>query len=222
MDQNVKPTNGRGKWEPGQLRNVRNISANQSEWAIKTNSNRKQLKNFKSCEFKPIPLRKNQEDNAVLFQLPPDPLHVNYLGCVNDTLECMEKHYPNEMAAFYKKHNLSKSGEGPGGKFNGPSIKFILRDESLAELEESLLAEASSFISYLRSIKSLHELCTSVDPKHHSLVLYDFGVNFFYLYDNFNLNMTLKVHIILHHYQDYFDWTGKIYDNYQNNFHLFL
>ena len=41
------------------------------------------------------------------------------------------------------------------------------------------------------------------------MVLYDFSVNFNYLHDNFRLNMTLKVHIILHHYQDYFDWTGK-------------
>ena len=45
---------------------------------------------FKS--FKPIPLRKDQEDVAVIFLLPPDPLRVNLLGCGNDTLECMEKH----------------------------------------------------------------------------------------------------------------------------------
>ena len=41
------------------------------------------------------------------------------------------------------------------------------------------------------------------------MILYDFSVNFNYLHDNFGLNMTMKVHIILHHYQDYFDWTGK-------------
>ena len=27
--------------------------------------------------------------------------------------------------------------------------------------------------------------------------------------ENFHLSMTLKVHIILHHYHDYFDWTGR-------------
>ena len=106
VDESGKPTNGRGRWVPGHLRTSRNISANQSEWALKTNNNRKMLKHFKSCEFKPIPLRKDQEDVAVLFQLPPDPLHVNLLGCGNDVLECLEKFYPLEIKKFYKEHNL--------------------------------------------------------------------------------------------------------------------
>ena len=55
----------------------------------------------------------------------------------NDALECMEeKSFPEVMGAFYKENNLSKTGEGPGGKFNGPSIKFLLREESLLQLEE--------------------------------------------------------------------------------------
>ena len=61
------------------------------------------MKDFKSCEFRPIPLRKNQGDAAVLFLLPPDPLHVNLLGCGNDALECLEKHFPEPMTAYYKK-----------------------------------------------------------------------------------------------------------------------
>ena len=35
------------------------------------------------------------------------------------------------------------------------------------------------------------------------------SVNFEYLFENFQPNMTLKVHIILHHYKDYFDMTQK-------------
>ena len=54
----------------------------------------------------------------------------------------------------------------------------------------------------------LHQLCNGNDLKDQELILYDFSVNFNYLQDNFRLNMTLKVHIILNHYQDYFDWTG--------------
>ena len=64
-------------------------------------------------------------------------------------------------ALILKKHNLSKTGEGPGGKFNGPSIKFILREDTLIELEEILTESASPFITYLRSIRALHELCTA-------------------------------------------------------------
>ena len=49
----------------------------------------------------------------------------------------------------------------------------------------------------------------SPQEEDHSLILYHFQVNFVYLYENFNLNMTLKVNIVIHHYSDYFDWTGR-------------
>ena len=51
---------------------------------------------FKSCEFAPIPLRKDQEEMETIFLLPPDPLHVNLFGPVNDVLEKMEEIWPCE------------------------------------------------------------------------------------------------------------------------------
>ena len=39
------------------------------------------------------------------------------------------------MQEFYPKHNLKKSGGGPGGQFNGPAIKAILKEEYLIVLE---------------------------------------------------------------------------------------
>ena len=68
---------------------------------------------------------------------------------------------------------------------------------------------ASPFITFLRSISNLHLLCTGRDIDNHRIIINDFTTNFDYLYENFNMNMTLKIHIILHHYSDYFDWTGK-------------
>ena len=69
---------------------------------------------------------------------PPDTLHINYLGPVNDALELLEKMYPIEMKEeFYIKHNMKKSGQGPGGKFNGPSIKYFLKEKVLLDLEVS-------------------------------------------------------------------------------------
>ena len=106
---------------------------------------------------------------------------------------------------------MSKSGEGLGGKFNGPSIKFILREEKIIDLNEILPTEGSPFISFLRSIRSLHEVCTARELKEYNTVLSDFQVDFEYLYKNFKLNMSLKTHIVLHHYRDYFDWTGKTF-----------
>ena len=88
-------------------------------------------------------------------------------------------------------------------------LALHMKIHNLCELEAELIEDASPFISYLRSIRSLHELCTSRDLQDQNLILFDFAVNFEYLFENFNLNMTLKVHIILHHYQDYFDMTQK-------------
>ena len=36
------------------------------------------------------------------------------------------------------------------------------------------------------------------------LTTFDFEQNFYFLYEHFNLNMTLKIHIIVHHYEHYF------------------
>ena len=87
--------------------------------------------------------------------------------------------------------------------------KYVLRDEVLSELEENLPEIFSPFFSYFRSISSLHFLCTARELEDYNLVIHDFKVNFDYLFDNFGLNMSLKVHIILDHYKEYFDLAGK-------------
>ena len=116
----------------------------------------KLLKNYKSCEFAPIKLSSHLQDAEILYSLPPDPIHTNLLGAGNDACECLEKHFPAEMFNFYAYNPLKKNGQGPGGKFDGPSIKFILREEILCQLENLLPVNASSFISYLRSLSNLH------------------------------------------------------------------
>ena len=55
------------------------------------------------------------------------------------------------MNMTYKINNLKKSGNGPGGKFNGPKIKLLISEDKLEELDNVLPAEASPFITYLRS-----------------------------------------------------------------------
>ena len=71
----------------------------------------------------------------------------------------METLWPEQMKQTYKSNNLKKSVDGPGGKFNGPKIKHIIHDETLEEIENLLPAEASSFITHLRSIRELHIIC---------------------------------------------------------------
>ena len=138
------------------------------------NSDRKQLKNFFNCEFKPIHLKDGHGDSEVLFTFPPDPLHINLLGAGNDCIDLLEKVFPEEVNLFFKKYHLTRSGQGVGGKFNGPSVKLILKEESLTDLEDMIPNEGHDFISYLKSIRELHRLCTSLSIKGHEVIIEDF------------------------------------------------
>ena len=124
--------------------------------------NRKLLKNYKSWEFAPIKLSSNHQDAEILFSLPPDPLHTNLLGAGNDACDKLEHYFPDEMINFYAENHLKKSGQGPGGKFNGPSIKHILKDEILDQLENILPVSASAFITHLIEIWKPTELLFEV------------------------------------------------------------
>ena len=44
-------------------------------------------------------------------------------------VEGLENLFPDVMTIFYRAHNLNKSGQMPGGKFNDTSIKYLLREE---------------------------------------------------------------------------------------------
>ena len=123
----------------------------------------------------------------------------------------MEKLHPTEMKKFYLKHGLKKSGHGPGGKFNGPKIRHLLKEETLKELQEMLPEVEEPFIVYFKSLRELDRVCVTshFEKEDWEQKLYDFEQNFFYLYECFNLNMTLKVHVIIHHYRWYFIKTGK-------------
>ena len=92
-----------------------NITINNDNY-LNDGTDRKQLPKFKSCEFKPIKLRNVDENEPLLFQLPPDPLHVNLLGPAVDALNKMKAFYPAEMEFWYRKHNVHKSKKCSGGK----------------------------------------------------------------------------------------------------------
>ena len=97
------------------------------------------------------------------------------------------------MQVFYKKYHLKKSGEGPGGKFNGPSAKIIVKEDTRENMSDILPIEASPFITYLRSLRELHRICTAKDLGDYDLKIGEFKKNFDHLYYDFNLSMTLKV-----------------------------
>ena len=73
------------------MRTWRNIELNNEKFILEGNDNRKNLMNFKNCEFKPIKLKAIKDvDEEVILTLPPEPLHTNILGPVNDCIDLME------------------------------------------------------------------------------------------------------------------------------------
>jgi len=123
----------------------------------------------------------------------------------------METKFPGEMKAIYKMYSLKKSSDGPGGKFNGPKVKHLMSEKVLEEMESLLTPEGAPFINYLRAIREVHRVSISSDFNEldWKCSLFNFEENFFFLYNVYQLNMTLKIHIIIHHYSFYFSATGK-------------
>ena len=72
-------------------------------------------------------LRSGQDNLEVIFTLPPDPLHCNLLGPMNDAVSKLESYYPCEMQNFFKNMSLKWSKHGPGSQFNEPSLKLFSR-----------------------------------------------------------------------------------------------
>ena len=116
----------------------KNIIDDNERWLDETGGDRSKLKMFHNCEFKPISIKSEKENEEIIKTFPPDPLHKDILGPGNDCLEKMEYHWGDAMNSFYKKHALKKSGQGIGGKFNGADINFIMKDLHLQELQENL------------------------------------------------------------------------------------
>ena len=100
VNEKGKPTNKRGKWVKGKRRTVNSLTANYNEYKTKGGGIRKNLKNFKNAEFKPMTLKTNAGDEWVAKTLPPAPLHTNLLGPVNDALEKLEKDFEEQIEVF--------------------------------------------------------------------------------------------------------------------------
>ena len=200
-----------GRWQPGVLRTIRNICENNDRF-LEAGGNAKTVKDFKSCMFKPMKLTNGKDDTPVLVQYPPDPLHIVLLGPCNNCLSKLEEKYPQEMSYFYNEYKFTKKGQGIGGTFNGPSIKDIQLESMLNKLEAILPSskDVGVAINYLKNLRELHRVCleNEIDPDY-KLILDDFENNFNHLYENIELNMTLKVHVILHHFTQYFELTNS-------------
>lgn len=76
--QTFRTTNKKGVYIGG--RTVKNITENHEKWVEETshlpiNKRRQILKEYKSCEYRPIHLGFGKDDEVIKL-LPPDPLHI--------------------------------------------------------------------------------------------------------------------------------------------------
>ena len=103
-------------------------------------------------------------------------------------------------------------GSGLGGEFKGPTIKSLINNEErLFELLEVIGDQNKEFITHLKDIAKVHEVATrkSLDIDLAKEVLTNFNENWQVLRNKFDLNETLKIHLIKDHMFDYFELTGK-------------
>ena len=123
-----------------------------------------------------------------------------------------------EMKYFYLTKHLNKTGEGVGGKFNGPSIKTVLKNTE--DLENHLPETAGPFITYLNSINSLHKMCIENElSDNYEETIENFKENFEVVHQLFGVSQTLKIHIIMDHYSEYFKMTGTNFKNTNGEHH---
>ena len=108
---------------------------------------------------------------------------------------------------FLKKYHMK--GSGIGGDFNGPTIKSLINNEErLSELCEIIGEENHEYIIHL---KDIHEVATRkivvIDVAKEFLT--NFNKNWTSLRNMFDLNESLKIHLIKDHMYDYFELTGQ-------------
>ena len=82
---------------------------------------RKSLKKFYSVKHLPMQVTDNMEDVPISKLYPPPQLHCGILGPLNDTMKKLEQLFPVEMDQFKKNRHIK--GSGPGGDYNGPTLK---------------------------------------------------------------------------------------------------
>ena len=109
-----------------------------------------------NCENIPLKLRENLGNVEVLFLIPPYPWHVIYIGPFNHVWTCLRK--LTDLKQFEIEQHMKSIGQGPGGDYNGPTIKNILKDKNLTNLSNFLPLHLHPFVEYLRTIKNVHLL----------------------------------------------------------------
>ena len=127
-------------------------------------------------------------------------------GLVNDIIEKIETQQPTVLKKFLDLNGIRRE-DAAGGKFNGPSVKTILR--RLDELGAALGEEGQDIIQYLVALREVYIVCVSknLDPQYMEVIKI-WHREFDNLHHTINLSMTIKAHVFYHHLEEFFDHEG--------------
>ena len=214
FDKKGVKTNQKGTFVKGRPRTMKNVQEHFQDYMSSDHPNRKHLMNHASVQFPPIYIHAGQENMTVMQLYPPPQLHCGILGLGNDAMRKLEEFFPQEMEEFYAKHHIK--GSGPGGQFNGPTIKKILGNHNgkLDELENIVSKHGNDYKLFIEHLRNLEQLNIAVNLKRLDKeliagIIDRLGNIFQRLQARFDLSMPLKVHVILHHYLEFFETFGE-------------
>ena len=185
-----------------------------AEGSVKKNANL-----FDNCIQSPIDIMSDEDDTWTLALYPPPVLHCVLLGGPNDVLTALKKKYPGLYAGFLDRFGFQMS-EGRGGKFNGVTIREILRSDRVLQdlknwIPDKIIGEA--VVAYLKATWNVYLVCMKqeVDPQHPQ-VFRAFKEKFLTVKKVLTgVSHTVKVHIVCDHMSEYmincqstFSWTS--------------
>ena len=215
--------NRQGMWVKGPDRTINKIKMCRTKWINKSRNkegNRANLKNYMNCEY--IPLVNGDPNDPIIKTIPPPPLHTVLLGPVNHVFKALEKKYPQILQTISKLH-IQKS-KYHGCSFEGNQCRSILRSIHKLNIPDRF----SAFREVLLAINDLHRLCNDqILSCNYPKIIDEFRLAWFQLIGEFgDISTTPKIHILLHHLEDYFDLSNttlvKTTDELCENMHQFL
>ena len=219
LDDDGKPTNQRGTFRKGEPRTFKNTK----EEFVRSNTkhkngkfpSKKSLKNFHSVKNMPMQVTENMEGTPISKIYPPPQLHTGILGPANDCLKKLQEIFPAEMEKFKKDRHIK--GSGPGGDFNGPTLKSIMGNKNgkLDDIENIIIEKGQGgemrFVQHLRNLQDLNTVVTlkKLDLPRVKQVIANLSDNFTEMQKEFKLSQTLKLHIIQDHYLEHFEMSQE-------------
>ena len=130
-------------------------------------------------------------------------LHTIRLGPPNHIWCNLGKHI--NLTPFEVLHGLVKT-DRQKKQFQGPQVVKLLNN--LHYLRQYLPPHLHPFVNALEKVKCVYTIAHARSVvKNHREVISEFGDSWLVLMQNFQV--TMKVHIILHHLSDYMEITGK-------------